>query len=820
MPTATPAPADDDERAVAAAETAGPLTDFTLPATLLLGVKETYTLLTPALVPANSVTTFTWRSDKPKIVTVDPATGALTAKRRGTATVYAKSANGIEKGMKVQVKSAPKKVTLNETDIVLMGGGKTFQLTATLPKRTAAMVYYSSSNSGVVSVSSTGLLTTGGPGTATVTAKTFNGKTASCTVKVLDPSLPHPARVALPATEYTLGVKQTLKLKPTMYTSDEKSLGTTEFTVTSSNPKKLKVAADGTLTAARTGTYTVKVTAYNGIAASVKVTVVKAPRKVALAPKTLDIGVGQSRKLTVTFPRGGVGTWSFTSSDTGVATVDASGKVTGKGIGTAVVTVRTHNGKTAKATVKVTKSPEYVALNATYNLEFDKVNNKYTTVYTKTMDPGETFKLSCELEYGTSGEVSGYESKNKAVATVDDSGLITAVAPGEALIVVRTTGGSETLCRVTVTGSEPSELWYEAAEANLTVGQSAAVPALASSSIEAEALAAATYTSSNPAVFTVSEVEGKWTLTGVAAGTGVLTATVGKTTAKLNVTVVPATPVATTPTYRLFAAYEYANKDLKGYLPFTANNGNSMASVFSNSSISGLGYTTKVMGNPSKTALLSGISRFFSGTADVDVSIVYLCAHGHMTSGYAGYRLSMAGYDANPKNANYYLSSQEIFNCVSRIRGNVILILDSCYSGAFLQDMSSQLAAQGGRIAVMTAASDTRATYYNVRKTEKSVDFFTFFLLKGLGYSHRDKWWTKDAAGKRGAFPGYLAADQAGNKDGIVTLGEFYDYAAKSIAVNIPKYMKKSWYWGDKTRVQVTRFYAGNLRNLVIYKAK
>ena len=191
-----------------------------------------------------------------------------------------------------------------------------------------------------------------------------------------------------------------------------------------------------------------------------------------------------------------------------------------------------------------------------------------------------------------------------------------------------------------------------------------------------------------------------------------------------------------------------------------------------------------------------------------------------MTNGIAGYRMSLPGYDDSPTNANYYMSSQEIFNCVSRIRGSVVLIVDSCYSGAFLEDMIGQLDAQGGRIAVMTAASDTRATYYNVKKVEKSVDFFTFFLLKGLGYNHRDKWWNSNAAGKRGAYPGFLAADATGNGDGIVTLGEFYNYGANSIAANIPSYMKKSWYWGDKTRVQTPRFYAGSLADLVIYQPR
>ena len=241
--------------------------------------------------------------------------------------------------------------------------------------------------------------------------------------------------------------------------------------------------------------------------------------------------------------------------------------------------------------------------------------------------------------------------------------------------------------------------------------------------------------------------------------------------------------------------------------------------MFSKSSLDGQGYSTKVMGNPSKTQLLSGISTYFANADDNDVSIVYLCSHGHNTkSSYRNYHLSLPGYSKNKKNANYTITSAEIFNCVKRIRGSVVLILDSCYSGTFLQDMSGRLDDMGGRIAVLTAASNSRATFYNVKNTNKSVDFFTFFLLQGLGYSEKDGWWTGNASGGKGSYPGYLAADRTGNNDGVVTLGEFYDFASKCIAKNIPSYMKKSWYWGEKGVVQAPRFYAGNLKSLRIYQ--
>ena len=98
-----------------------------------------------------------------------------------------------------------------------------------------------------------------------------------------------------------------------------------------------------------------------------------------------------------------------------------------------------------------------------------------------------------------------------------------------------------------------------------------------------------------------------------------------------------------------------------------------------------------------------------------------------------------------------------------------------------------------------------RSVVDNVSDTNKAVDFFTFFMLQGLGYNESKGVWTHA-----------LAADDDGN--GKVTLDEFYGYAAGCISAYIPNYMKKSWYWGDSKRVQVTRCYSGKLGDLVIYK--
>ncbi len=1044
----------------------GEPTDLALNAgELVLGQKESFAMAA-TLLPEGSASTVSWRSDNAKVVRVDAATGMLTASKKGSATVYATTANGIERSCRVTVMKAPKKVAVTPEKLYLNAGGQIGQLSVTLTKKTGCHLYFETSDPNVAVVDAAGVVTTVNPGVATVTVRTFNGKSASCEIHSLDPSVPVPASVQLAAPSVTIGVKQSFALNPTFLAADGTPIAGVDYAVTTNAKKKLTVGTDGVVTGVKAGKYTVTVTAYSGASASCKVVVAKPPSKVAVEPVKGTIGPGQTRQLTVTFPKGGVGTYSFTSSAPDVVAVDGNGNVTGVSLGTAVITVRTSNGKTAKSTITVERGPEYMALNADYQLQYDPLDNAYSTLYAVTLNPGESYQLSAENEYMTYGDVTGYESSDSGIAAVSTTGLITAVSAGTATVVVRSTSGAQTSCRVTVTGGLPASISFMAGDASVAAGRSVPLPGIRGTNIDAAGLAAATYASTDEGIATVawSDADAEWKLNGVNPGSAVIVATAGGATAQLpvsvtgavasaelrfvssraamnvgdswkpvvtdeygatvdaalssdkpdvvrvdeggslvaasegdavvtaawngltaklevsvrpgaatltlspteltlhvrqrgtltaqvngeaaanlsyassdpavasvsqsgtviaraagtavvtvtayggaaasctvhvapspsqislqpgsvtgrldeggaqltwafgapdeagsvsfassdpqiasvneagyvtfvaagravvtatadsgvtasvDVTVLPAKPVSATPTYRLFAAYSYANSAYKGFLPFPDNNAKSMAAVFENSSVSGLGYATRVLGNPSKTQLLSGISSFFAQSADVDVSIVYLCSHGHMTNGYGGYRLSLPGYDDNTANANYYITAQEIFNCLARINGSVVLILDSCYSGAFLQDMQGQLDSMGGRIAVMTAASDTRATYYKVKKNKKSVDFFTFFLLKGLGYNHREGWWNSDAKGSRGAYPGFLAADATGgNGDGIVTLGEAYAYAANSIAANIPGYMKKSWYWGDATRVQEPRYYAGSLNDLVIYQPR
>jgi len=80
------------------------------------------------------------------------------------------------------------RIKLNKTSITLdLNGTKSFTLKATIfPNNSRTKLKWSTSNSNVASINSKGVVTAKKVGSAVITVKTSNNKTASCTVKVKD----------------------------------------------------------------------------------------------------------------------------------------------------------------------------------------------------------------------------------------------------------------------------------------------------------------------------------------------------------------------------------------------------------------------------------------------------------------------------------------------------------------------------------------------------------------------------------------------------------------------------------------------------------
>lgn len=151
-----------------------------------------------------------------------------------------------------------------------------------------------------------------------------------------------------------------------------------------------------------------------------------------LGAKSGKLALGQTYQLKPKISGTGGVTW--TSSDEDVAVVDRDGVISAVSVGKCVITCTTYNGKTAECSVTVVMpAPAKVELNAYKTQVYD----------------GETFLLEATLNGGYRETVS-FTSSDGNVARVDESGVVTAVKPGTAVIRAQASGGNYTNCVVEV----------------------------------------------------------------------------------------------------------------------------------------------------------------------------------------------------------------------------------------------------------------------------------------------------------------------------------------------------------------------------------
>ena len=153
---------------------------------LTLGVGETYDL-NSKLPKGTAAHSIVYSSSNSSVATVKSAGGFVTAKKVGTATITATTYNGKKVTCKITVKNAPTRVSLNKSSLSIANtSSSSFDLNSSLNSNSAShSIKYTSSNKKVATVkSSGGIVTPVSEGTATITATTYNGKTAKCTVTV------------------------------------------------------------------------------------------------------------------------------------------------------------------------------------------------------------------------------------------------------------------------------------------------------------------------------------------------------------------------------------------------------------------------------------------------------------------------------------------------------------------------------------------------------------------------------------------------------------------------------------------------------------
>ena len=301
--------------------------------------------LSITLMPADAEAKLTWSSDDKDVATVDQD-GIVTAVEPGDTRIWVETDNECSDVIDIQVLTPPKKIALSQSKATLAVGDKLTLKATVTPNDAETGLTWSSSKPSVATVTQKGKVTALKVGTAKITVKTDNGKLASATITVK----PAPTKVKLNKTKATLGVKEKMTLKATV----SPSKAYTTLTWKSSKPAVAAVSSQGVVTPKKPGTAVITVRTKNGKNAKATVTVKAAPKKVTLNKSgTVELKKGKRLKLKATLPKNTASALTWTSSKPKVASVDQKGNVRALKKGTAVITVKTFNGKTAKVTVTV-----------------------------------------------------------------------------------------------------------------------------------------------------------------------------------------------------------------------------------------------------------------------------------------------------------------------------------------------------------------------------------------------------------------------------------------------------------------------------------
>ena len=409
---------------------------------------------TPAKIKEISGNTVKFTSTNTNVASID-SNGTVSLKAKGSATVkmsvYASASATtplLEKSVDVTVKQPVTGVSITSANgSNTVNAGDTLQLTAKVSPSNASdtSVTWSSNSTGIAQVSTTGLVTGVAAGTAVITAKANDGSNKSATFTVtVTKKVIKVTKISLSASTLLTKVGCTKKITATVTPTNADNR---EVTWSSSAPTVASVDQSGNITAKSVGNATITVTAKDGSGVTatcwVNVTDIKVTG-ITLNKTTLNIKTGATEQLTAkvqpTDATNSKVTWS--SNEPTVAEVDQTGMITAKKEGSAVITVTAQDGSGKTATCQV-------------NVTDIKVSGITLSASTLAMQTEDVKQLSVTniTPANATNKALKWESKNTWVATVDESGNVTAKNPGEATITVTAAdnGGAQATCKVTVT---------------------------------------------------------------------------------------------------------------------------------------------------------------------------------------------------------------------------------------------------------------------------------------------------------------------------------------------------------------------------------
>lgn len=386
---------------------------------LILKVGETDTLTPP-------FTADVWASEDSNIASCE--NGMVTANKIGATVISAYEGNERKANCVVFVYQPVDQVSLSQASAALTKG-TSITLTTDLPANDPQGIIWSSSNANVASVGQAGVVTGNSAGTAVITARLpLSGVSASCEVTVTAPV----TAISLPSNpSVSRGVPTELSytITPAGYT------GTVSW---SSSDETILTVENGVVTGHQLGSAVVTAKADSGVSATCTVTVKQPAESLTLDRTEITLELGYTDRLVATLlPEDSTDTLTWKSGNTSIVTV-SNGILTPKAVGKTTVSVTSTSGLTAHCVVTVkaaTVLPQSVTLSQTLLRPTvgEKVQLQATVLPTTATD-----------------RTVRWESSDPAVASVNTTGVVEALAPGTAEITATSVNGMYDICAVKV----------------------------------------------------------------------------------------------------------------------------------------------------------------------------------------------------------------------------------------------------------------------------------------------------------------------------------------------------------------------------------
>ena len=253
-------------------------------------------------------------------------------------------------------------------------------------------------------------------------------------VRPADEPAPSVDSVKLSATSLSLLKGKSAQLEASVWPHDANQAVSWK----SSNTKVAKVDSTGLVKAVAAGTATITVTTKEGKkTAKCKVTVKNPIKLTSLGkPPTMFLLVGTSQAIKLTLkPKNATVSPSYSSANSGIASVDADGVVTAHSPGMTKITVKA-GGKTQTFSVSTGTIPATaVRLNKTKG----------------SIKRGNSLQLIATIQPETTSPMTiHWSSSDEKIAKVSQEGIVTARKKGTVTITAMTWNGLKATCKITV----------------------------------------------------------------------------------------------------------------------------------------------------------------------------------------------------------------------------------------------------------------------------------------------------------------------------------------------------------------------------------